>query len=114
VTVVYGDSSSHISGGGATGSDVTGNDVTEVCSAHVRIFPFFFLTIVVQNVVQVQWLPEETLTGSDGMCMRNRFPRFFLTIVVYKMSLKKYGKMFSACPNFSRTFISVSPAFFLL
>ena len=35
----------------------TGSDVTEVCSAHARIF---FLTIVVQNVVQVPWLPEVT------------------------------------------------------
>ena len=39
IIVVYGHSSSHIWGGGATGSDVTGShrtgsDVTEVCSAH--------------------------------------------------------------------------------
>ena len=40
--VVYGDGQSHIWGGGATGSDVTENDVTEVCSAHARIFPVLF------------------------------------------------------------------------
>jgi hypothetical protein len=35
----------------------TGSDVTEVSSAHARNF---CLTIVVQNVVQVPWLPEVT------------------------------------------------------
>jgi hypothetical protein len=44
-----------------TGSDITGSHMTgscmEVCSAHVRFFAAFFLTMA---VVQVPWLSELT------------------------------------------------------
>ena len=67
MVVVYGDSSD---------SDMV---LPEVCSAHARNFPAFcFLTIVVQNVVQVPWLPDVTeghMTPKRvplGARMRNR------------------------------------------
>ena len=59
--VVYPYGSSSISGGskgGSTGSDVTGSHM------------------------------GEDQTGSDRVSMRNRFPRFFLTIVVQNVSLR--------------------------
>ena len=53
-----------------TGSHRTGSDVTEVCSAHARIFPALFSSYsrLVHNVVQVTWLPEVTPLGFPWVC----------------------------------------------
>jgi hypothetical protein len=69
--------------GGATGSHVTGSDVTgrgpdrnrvmEVCSAHAQPFPTFFSchssSTKCNKVVQVPWLPEVTRPRREFPCV---------------------------------------------
>jgi hypothetical protein len=74
ILVVYEYSSSRIWGGGATGSDVT-----EVCSAHARIFPAFFSYYrSTKCSTKVPMAPGRDQRSRDpegvpfGACMRNR------------------------------------------